>query len=276
MKFDASESDFVSARSAGFDALRIGDKYVHAVLDSKPSIYWRFEELNGELPQYIENEGSAPGMNAIMFGKPSWRRYGSNHVVELGNSASSSFQTMEPWPAKPLDEYTVELWVKPQLFHHGEVICLHDKEALEDGRHQHTLMLEVTAQHYFTHRLSKSPSNRFRFVHRKLDDPKPISATNLFAEQPYEPRVWQHVVAQKKGDRQMLWIDGVLSGERDNPVPLTDNVGILVGQVYPNSVYRRFVGQVDEIAIYERCLTQQEMRQHIKAAGRSVRSRVNK
>jgi hypothetical protein len=53
-------------------------------------------------------------------------------------------------------------------------------------------------------------------------------------------------------------------------VPLSGKVQILVGQVYPDSVDRRFVGQIDEVAIYDRCLTPNELRKHIKAAGRSV------
>ena len=162
------------------------------------------------------------------------------------------------------------MWVKPQLFHHGEVICLHDRKELEDGRYQHTMMLEATAQHYFTHRLKDSLPNRFRFVHRALGTGKPISATSLFSGQQYQARVWQHVVAQMKDNRQMLWIDGQLSAERENPSPLNKNVQILVGQVYPSSSYRRFVGQIDEIAIYDRCVPPEELRNHIKAAGRPV------
>ncbi|TWT81513.1 hypothetical protein CA13_29660 [Planctomycetes bacterium CA13] len=271
VKFEASLANFASSRSNGFDPLRLDENYVDAVLDSKPSIYWRFEELAGEAPHYVVNQGSAPNMDAVPIGNPGWHQYGDNRVAELGGSATSSaFQALQPWPEKPLDEYTVEMWVKPQLFHHGEVICLHEIKALKDGRHQHTMMLETIAQHYYTHRLKDSPPNRFRFVHRSLGSRDPISATNMYAENPYLARVWQHVVAQKQGDRQLLWIDGQLSAERFNPVPLSQNAQILVGQVYPTSTYRRFVGQIDEIAIYDRCLSPQELRKHIKAAGRSV------
>ena len=162
------------------------------------------------------------------------------------------------------------MWVKPMVFHHGEVICLHEGKALEDGRYQHTLMLEVTAQHHFTHRLSDNLPNRFRFVHREIGAPQPISATSLFSDEQYLARTWQHVVAQKQGERQMLWIDGKLSAERSNPAALRNKVHVLVGQVYPDSTYRRFVGQIDEVAIYDRCLSLKEVQGHIKAAGRSV------
>ncbi|WP_442508694.1 LamG domain-containing protein [Novipirellula sp. SH528] len=274
VKFEASEANFVSARSPGFDPLNLGEEYVRAVLDSQPNIYWRFEELKGEFSQFVENQGSAPGMNAMVVGNPGWRKYDTNRVAEMGTSTSSAFRAVEPWPEKPLDEYTIEMWVKPQLFHHGEVFCMHATEGLADGRYPHTMMLETTAQHYFTHRLSDSPANRFRFVHRALRSDEPISVTSLFSGNQYQARLWQHVVSQKQGSRQMLWINGQLSAEHSNPAPLTENVQILVGQVYPTSVYRRFVGQIDEVAIYDRCLPPKELRSHIKAAGRSVASEV--
>jgi hypothetical protein len=276
VKFEASEANFVSSRSPGFDPLSMGEEYVHAVLESNPSIYWRFEELKGESPQFVENQGSAPGMNAIVRGNPAWRQYGTNRVAELGMSTASAFRALDPWPAKPLEEYSIEVWVKPLLLHHGEVICLHDVNPLDDGRYQHTMMLETVAQHYFTNRLKGLPVNRFRFVHRKFGEVLPISATSLFAEKEYQARVWQHVVTQRRGGRQMLWIDGQLAAEHPNPAPLSENAQVLVGQVYPDSLYRRFVGQIDEIAIYDRALTPLEMRTHIRAAGRKVAPKPKK
>ena len=206
----------------------------------------------------------------MVLGSPGWRQYGANRVAELGLLTSSAFRTLEPWPDRPLEDYTVEMWVKPQLYHHGEVICLHALEALADGRYPHTLMIETTAQHHFTHRLSDKPADRFRFVNRALRSSQPISVTSSFSDQRYQARVWQHVVAQKNGQRQLLWVDGQLSSEAVNPAPLTENVQILIGQVYPDSSYRRFVGQIDEVAIYDRCLPPEELQEHIRAAGRSV------
>lgn len=268
VKFGASEANFVSARSLGFDPLNLDAAYISAIAASAPCIYWRFEEVKGDSTSYIENLGSAAGMDALVVGTPGWRQYGDNRVAEMGMSTSSAFRALKPWPEKPLHEYTIEMWVKPLLFHHGEVLCLHAVQPLDDGRYPHTMMLETTAQHYFSHRLSDSPANRFRFVHRQLSSVDPISATSMFSENEYRSRVWQHVVTQKKGDQQLLWIDGKLSAAQPNSQPLTDGVQVLIGQVYPTSVYRRFVGQIDEVAIYDRCLTPEELREHIKAANR--------
>ncbi|EMI57290.1 hypothetical protein RSSM_01277 [Rhodopirellula sallentina SM41] len=270
VRFDASVGNFVSARSPNFDPLNLDDEYANTIQQSAPKVYWRFEQLKGDFPFYVENEGTAEGMNALIIGNPTWRQYGENRVAEIGTPTAAAFHAEEQWPPSALDEYSIELWVKPQLYHHGELLCLHDPLVLKDGRYQHTMMLEVTAKHYFTHRLSESEPNRIRFVHRALGETQPISATNIFSETTYEARMWQHVVAQKKDNSQRLWLNGQIVAERQNPVPLNANVQLLVGRVYPDSEYRRFVGQIDEVAVYDRAITKDEIQRHIEAAGRSV------
>jgi hypothetical protein len=270
VKFEASEARFVSARSAGFDPLNLGKKYEQAVLNSKPSIYWRFENLSGELPYYVRNQGSQANMDAALIGEPGWRRYGDNQVAELGKIGfASGFQSTGLWPPQPLEEYTIELWSKPELYHHGELFCMHESEPLKDGRYSHTLMLEVLAQHW-RNPLQVYPPNRLRFVHRSPATGDVLDGSNLIADKPYLVRTWQHLAAQKKDGRVFLWIDGKLSTEQPDPEPLDENMRLVIGQLYSTRSERRFVGQIDEVAIYDRCLTPQELRDHIKAAGRAV------
>ena len=102
--FEASMSSFASARSSGFDPLNVGEEYVQAILESQPSIYWRFEEVSHDLPYRVVNQGSMPNMNAAIIGEPSWRRYGENQVAELGKLGSSSaFRSTGSWPHEPLE-----------------------------------------------------------------------------------------------------------------------------------------------------------------------------
>lgn len=270
----ASKTNFVSVRSAGFDPLDLDESYASAILSSEPKVYWRFEESVGKAPYYIKNLGSEPNMNAVILGEPSWRQYGKNRVADLGHTPDlTAFQSLQAWPPEPLDDYTIECWVKPQLYHHGEIICLHSTEPLDDGRYPHTMMLESIAHHFHSSSILKGLlPNRFRLVHRSLGSSAPINMTDILSKSAYHARVWQHVVSQSKGERKMLWVDGKLSAELINPAPLSANVKILVGQVYPDSSYRKFIGQIDEVAIYDRCLAPNEIRAHIKAAGRTIPS----
>lgn len=268
--FEASMSSFVSARSSGFDPLEIGNEYVRKVLESKPCVYWRFEKLSSDFPYRVENEGSAPGMDAIVIGESGWRRYGTNRVAELGKIGSTSaFRSSGIWPPEPLPEYTIEMWVKPELYHHGEAFCMHAPAAKKDGRYSHSLMLETLARHW-RNPLEKLPPNRFRFVHRAPASGEVTEGSNLTAGKPYQVRTWQHLVAQKRGETVSLWLDGRISSEQFEPKDLVPGMQVVLGQLYISRSERRFVGQLDEIALYDRCLSQQELRGHIRAAGRSV------
>jgi hypothetical protein len=270
VKFEASLAHFASARSSGFDPLKIGPKYRDAVLQSRPSIYWRFEALDGSRVQAVKNEGSAANMDAIAIGELSWRQYGENRVVELGQSATSSaFRSESLWPPRPLDEYTIEMWLKPQLFHHGEFFCMHERDQQDDGRYSHSLICETIAQHW-KNDLETLPPNRIRFVHRTPASGVVLEGSTLVSGEPYQARVWQHVVAQKSGDQLMLWLDGHLSCQLRSSDPLVANAQLLIGQLYISKNQRRFVGQIDEVAIYDRCLSREEIRGHIEASGRKV------
>lgn len=267
---EASMSRFVSARSSGFDPLKLGNQYERAVMQSKPNIYWRFEELAGEIPYYVKNEGTAKGMNAVLFGEPGWRQYGRNQVTELGKlGTSSGFRSSDLWPPEPLDEYTIELWFKPELYHHGEIFCMHQQNQIDDGRYSHTLMLESLMKQW-RNPLRVYQPNRIRFVHRSPASGEVREGSNLITDRPYLVRTWQYLVAQKKGDQLMLWLDGRLSDEKIDSRPLEAKMQLVIGQLYLRRAERRFVGQIDEIAVYDRCLTPEEIRKHMKASGKTL------
>ncbi|PHQ32128.1 hypothetical protein CEE69_27455 [Rhodopirellula bahusiensis] len=268
--FEASMASFASARSNAFDPLSLDEKYVSAVLESSPDIYWRFEGLEGSYPQHVKNEGKLPELHASVVGNPGWRQYRGNRVAELGlTDAASAFTTETLWPSKPLDNYTIEAWAKPQLYHHGEMICLVDPVERREGRHDQALLLETFAREWF-YALKVLGPNRIRFNHRTPPSGVVLDGTNLVSEDPYQVRVWQHVVARKSGNELSLWIDGNLAAQQEDEAPLPANMQILIGQIYPTKNYRPYVGQIDEVAFYDRALTKQEIRKHIRASGRLV------
>lgn len=277
--FEASLSRFVSARSSGFDALNTNDAYAAAIMESGPSVYWRFEELNGQSPFHVVNLGSAENMDAAVIGEPGWRQYGKNHVSELGRlGTSSGFCSTGLWPKEPLDQYTVELWVKPELYHHGEIFCMHERIQNDDGRYSHTMMLETLATlgAHWKGNLRSRTHNSLRFVHRTPASGSSYDGSSVVSKKPYRVRNWQHLAAIKQEGQMALWLDGRLSAEAPDPSPLNPNMQIVMGQLYLSSAERRFVGQVDEVAVYDRALSPDELQKHIQAAGRKVAAQPSK
>lgn len=270
--FKASLARFVSARSSGFDPLKLGDAYQEVILESKPSIYWRFENLEGDTPYHVPNQGSSPDADAKVIGEVAWRRYGENRVTEIGKLGfTSAFRSTGLWPAKPLRDYTIEMWVKPEIFHHGEMICLHDPKQEESGRFAHALMLECLAQHW-RNPLKTCPPNRFRYAHRSPATGEFRDGSNLISEGRYQVRLWQHVACRKEGDTISLWVDGKCVAEHTDETMLPAQMQIVIGQTCVTRPHRRFIGQIDEVALYDRCLDVAELQSHIDAAGRASHS----
>lgn len=117
--------------------------------------------------------------------------------------------------------------------------------------------------------------NTLRFVHRTPASGVVLEGSNLVAGWPYQVRSWQHLAAVKNGDRISLWLDGRLSSEQSDASLLNENMQIVIGQLYVSRPERRFVGQIDEVAIYDRCLSAKEIKSRIKAAGRKVAVEVS-
>jgi hypothetical protein len=70
-----------------------------------------------------------------------------------------------------------------------------------------------------------------------------------------------------------LFIDGKLVGKTKESTKLPDGLYVLMGQLYPRSAYlndevtsRLFVGELDEVALYDRALSESEIQQHFQLA----------
>ena len=136
-------------------------------------------------------------------------------------------------------------------------------ERLPDSRYAHGLLLEVGARHWRT--LRHISPNRVRFVHRAPATADHYDGTHVISEQAYEARMWQHLVAQKRDEDVELWVDGERILSKGEPNPLPAEMRIVIGQLYPHLNHRPFVGQIDEVAVYERALRDEEIQAHLRA-----------
>jgi len=160
--------------------------------------------------------------------------------------------------APPRDPgYAVELWFLPERISHAALAGLVVPRA--PGDYNHLFLLELTVKD----RQSLFPPASVRFLHRW--PPELWGGDNLFSPDHYVPYRWHHVVAQTRGDRMELYLDGAtlpslsLSSER-----ATEACQFLVGRLKPpgNWESRPFVGRIDELALYDRPLSAEEVRRH--------------
>jgi hypothetical protein len=237
------------------DFLSVTPEYVQEVVDSKPVAYWRFEETAGGV---VKNEmGSA--YQGQVRGTVNWAGPAGNHVIELGLTEDpGSMLVDESWDDVLAGDFSVELWIKPSHHHLGSMVGFVGDFDPTIRRNTHGVLLEINGP--VSH---MSPSiNRLRFLHRSPLSAVPTKDATCFSQKTYSARRWQHVVGTKEGTKLHLFVDGVLVDTTEN-VNLTPNgLQLVIGQLYTDSLDRFFVGQLDEIAIYDRALSPREAARH--------------
>jgi hypothetical protein len=99
---------------------------------------------------------------------------------------------------------------------------------------------------------------------------------NLFSNDIYVPYHWHHLVAQVTGNRMELYLDGSgQSSQSIGPTGATAPCQIILGrlttltafnEIHHTGFRRPFVGLMDEVALYDRPLTAEEIRAHYRLA----------
>jgi hypothetical protein len=257
----ANRALFASQVPMAADELDISKEYVETIRKANPVCYWRFE---GDEEDIVRNVMSDHLNFRIIGNGLRWRSYPGNRAIEFGSTREVGYLlTYDTIDGLFKDDYTVEMWVKPSHSHHGALMSLmldplRSSQAVGCG-----LLLELRGPAYAFQSLYPG---RLRFLHRS--SPRSHSSgTSVYSGQPYEPRKWQHIVARKQDDSMELYLNGQLAGGKEDPTNLADRMRILVGQLYPiyqpgGAVTRPFMGELDEMAVYNRALSVDELKEH--------------
>jgi hypothetical protein len=261
----ASPEGFTSPPGGEVAPLALDAAYPQAVLRSRPRSYWRFESLvDGTLTNEIDGgpplhshggislSGDAPGRRCVVFGSDSPDQFLSLDSV---------------WELAPLPGHAVEFWFLAENIRHASLVGLYPLEELLPTKapnpYVHVFLVEQTS----LYRQSLNKPASVRFLHRWPIDV--AVGDNLFSDGFYRPGRWHHVVAQKNGERMELYFDGEpCQSTRLEIGRPTIRCHLVVGRrsANPDESYdqRKFVGRLDELAIYDRPLAAAEAREHHK------------
>jgi hypothetical protein len=266
----ADAGQFASRTSMTASRLEVSDKYVAAVRRLKPLAYWRFErEVDGSVPNEMGDE-----FDCRIYGTGiTWHSYLGNRSIEFGSSANfGCLMTDEVLDGYINDSYTFEAWVKPSHFHHGAVISLVESAPQTPRIAATGMLLELCGPVAGN---VKSPTSwayhpgRIRYLHRTPAGE--VGGHSCFSESRYAPRRWQYLVGTKSGAEMRLYIDGKVAATDTDSTRLADGMHVLIGQLHPHDssrvvVTRPLVGELDEVAIYDRALTEKEIIEHYQLA----------
>jgi hypothetical protein len=93
---------------------------------------------------------------------------------------------------------------------------------------------------------------------------KPLSVSCI-SKQTYAIRRWQHFVIVKKGSDLRIYVDATLAAATKVSSTFEGNLHLLVGQQSPKQRRNPFIGQLDELAVYKRALSEKEIGNHFRA-----------
>ena len=254
----AADADYFAAQvSMTSDGLAISPAYVAAVKKAKPIGYWRFERDKWPLVPNVMGGTLECHINGSI-GRTS---YQGNQAVEFGvTDQGGEIVSNQALDNAIHDSYSVEFWIKPSHYHVGAMISLVGDNPMPNGIPPHGMLLELggtgkipTATHH---------PGCIRFLHRSpASDSR---GTSCYSKSPYTLRKWQHVVATKNGAEMRLYINGELAAKGEDASELPSGLRLLVGQLYPSRGVRPFIGQLDELALYNRALSPQEIAHHYR------------
>ena len=173
------------------------------------------------------------------------------------------------WRAARNPGYAVELWFLSESIGHSALVSM----TVPADTNFHQFLLELTSKDRGS--LLHQPAS-IRFLHRC--PPGTGGGDNLYSHNLYVPYHWHHMVGQMNGDRMELFMDGEptppLSVDPDD----VDEPGqFLLGRLtavdkHDQTWNRPLVGRMDEVTLYDRPLTIEEIRGHYRLGSHGARS----
>jgi hypothetical protein len=262
----SKENGFMTPAALTASRLHISDKYVAKVRAAKPVAYWRFE---GDDNGIMRNEISERFRLRMVGDAVRWHIGEGNSTAEFGMTAGPGYLISDDVLDGVIkNDYSVEGWVKPTYFHHGALISLIQWSATESPLDRHRFLLELVGPcpgvPSSILRSAEVHPGRIRFIHQ---------ATEFYSESPYRARAWQHIAAVRNGSRMRLYSDGKVVATAEDSTQLGSGLRVMMGQLFPRNPYikdelsaRLFVGELDEVALYDRALSEKDILQHVQLA----------
>ena len=241
---DSSGLEEVTA-DAGVDAAT--SRYARAVLEDEPILYWRLGESTGTTAKATAGSDGTYSVVGINLGSPGALADDPDTAVTLTDGAGritldmgASFDALTP--------YSVEVWVKPSASNTNLGFVIDHTDWGADERRGWCL-LGGQANASFERWASKAERSS-------------VGNTPLTSGE------WHHLVGTFDGTTTRFYIDNVRIEERKGSIELPSRTSrMTVGHTSCDCGHiNSFIGDVDELAVYDKPLTETRIATHYAAA----------
>ncbi len=243
--------------------------YQQQVKSSKPAHYWDFgvelgdshtDSIGGLMLQakgnHIETT-SSEGNSAIYFSNDSqFHELTLNGLIEFRKNQA----------------FSIEFLFCADRINRASMFSLFDPDSVtSNGSAKHFVLIETMAEDgWYSH----IPAC-VRSVYRPVADTEASSGINSFGKDHYYPGVWTHLVISFDGRYLRTYQNSRLQNEvhieKNEPLNESSRYAMVLGQMAsyadsepPSQNHRPFMGLIDELAIYDRVLTADEIKSHVR------------
>ncbi|MDG3004934.1 LamG domain-containing protein [Paludisphaera mucosa] len=231
-------------------------RYAGIVLGARPAAFWRLDEMDGaDALDATGRERAARrrgGVALFLPGPdlPGFRASGGaiDRASHLAGGAITADLPLSP------EVYSVDLWFWNGLEPAGRAVA---GVLFERGRSA----APGDAVH-LSGAVAGTPPNRLVFTH---GDAKSAPATVGKAD--VAPKAWHHLALVRQGRRVLVYLDGALDVEADadvDPLPRGAASTFTLGDRGDHA--ESLEGKLDEVAVYDRVLSADEVAEHVRAA----------
>lgn len=251
---EEADGDYPEMKQPPRPTLALPHSYPAEVMGMGPTAYWRFEEIHN---REVANEVS-DGVSLVALGTAAIsQERGANHSGELLQRSPLEYFKINSGSSTVFKaDFSISLFAQFEWLQNFALISAMRYDPQVQG---HPFIL----QSYASFRSSGFNSTGLHAVLR--DPPAWDGGVEVFGNTPLLPLHWHHIAATREGDQFSLYLDGVMVGrESAGSMPL-DCREIFVGRLNGNASQSRMearglVGRIDELAVFPRALTDDEIR----------------
>ena len=228
--------------------------YARSVLASRPLAYWRLDDLQGLAP--IDSSGhhrDARYVGAVAYYLPGPDAIGLSATKTLNHAVYLAGGRLEAQLDDVADISTVELWFWNGLVNDARPICGHIISLYSRGQ-------EPASSVYFGIQGTKGTPGCL-FVAQTMR----ANESGLPSKSRITPKTWHHLTLIREGQVVTAYIDGKLEITADMKSRQPSGLSSLSIGATPDDT-ATFEGKIDEVAIYSRALTADEILAHFHAA----------
>lgn len=250
------QSHYTASGRTGSWAAQPIDAYAQAVLANSPDLFWRLGESSGTAVDASGSGNNGNVTSGLLGLTPIRGAAGAvpgDQAMTFDGSANMVV-AQQQW-ASPT-AFTAEVWFKTNTVKGGKLIGFGSgASGLSSSYDRHVYMLNTGKLAFGTY-----------------------NGTQQIITSPlaYNDNQWHHVAATQGADGMKLYVDGSLIGTNANTIGQTYTGYWRIGAdtMWSGATSKYFAGTLDEAAVYSTALSENAVRAHYNASGRTAPNRA--